>query len=328
MNLGRFSDIMGRMDVSIVVPMFNEAETLPHLHAAISAAMAPHGAEYEMLFVDDGSTDATFEVARSLAAADPRLRVVRLRRNAGQTPAMAAGFAHGTGRVFVTLDADLQNDPADIPALLSKLDEGYDIVCGWREKRDDPFLTRRLPSIVANRIIAAVTGVPIRDNGCSLKAYRADLLRRVPLYGDMHRFIPAMARPAGARVAQIPVRHHARRFGRSKYGLSRIWKVLLDLLMVRLIASSAARPLAGFGTAAFASGTLGMLGLAWCARIAVRDPSAGVLVPMGTSALFLALACFLALCGLLCELVKSRGTMTSVPGDRVGAPSAACGGAP
>ncbi len=300
------------MDLSIIVPMYNEEASLPHLHAAIVRAMATSGVDYEMVFVDDGSSDSTFEVARGLAAGDSRLRVVRLRRNAGQTPAMAAGFEHARGERFVTLDADLQNDPEDIPRLLATLDEGYDIVCGWREKRNDPFLTRRLPSLVANRIIARVTGVPIRDNGCSLKAYRADLIRRVPLYGEMHRFIPAMAKPAGARVAQIPVRHHPRRYGRSKYGLSRVWKVLLDLLMIRLLASSAASPLAGFGTAAAGAALLGGLGVAWCVRIAWRDPSSGLLVPMGVSALFLTLSCFLALSGLLCELVKSRGALTPV----------------
>jgi glycosyltransferase involved in cell wall biosynthesis len=305
------------MDVSIIVPMYNEEASLPHLHAAIVRAMADSGSEYETIFVDDGSTDSTFEVARALAARDPRLRVVRLRRNAGQTPAMAAGFAQARGERFVTLDADLQNDPADIPMLLKALDDGFDIVCGWREKRHDPLLTRRVPSWVANRIIARVTGVPIRDNGCSLKAYRADLIRRIPLYAEMHRFIPAMAKPAGARVAQIPVRHHPRRFGRSKYGLSRIWKVLLDLLMIRMIASSSARPLAGFGSAAAGAGLLGAVAAAWGARVAWREPEIGILVPMGVSALFLTLSCFLGLCGLLCELVKSRGEVTPAIGVRV-----------
>lgn len=293
-----------RVELSIVVPMFNEEASLPLLHEAIVEAVAPLGVAYEILFVDDGSTDGTFGVARSLAASDTRLRVVRLRRNVGQTPAMAAGIDHARGKTIVTLDADLQNDPADIPRLLDALAQGHDMVCGWRERRKDPFLSRRLPSIVANRLIAAVTGVPIRDNGCTLKAFRADLMRNVPLYSEMHRFLPAMAMPEGARIAQLPVRHHPRRFGRSKYGIERTFKVLFDLLTIRA-AVSASRPFSRFAKAATAAALPGLLSLWWCSRVVASMPGGSVLVPFACASLFFSLSCFLLVCGALCELVHA-----------------------
>ena len=292
-------------DLSIVVPMFNEEASLPLLHAAIVEAVAPLGVAYEILFVDDGSTDGTFDVARSLAATDTHLRVVRLRRNVGQTPAMAAGIDHARGKTIVTLDADLQNDPADIPRLLDVLAQGHDLVCGWRERRKDLFLSRRLPSIVANRLISSVTGVPIRDNGCSLKAFRADLMRGVPLYSEMHRFLPAMAMPEGARIAQLPVRHHARRFGRSKYGMERLFKVLFDLLTIRAAVVSASRPFSRFAKAATAASLPGLLSLGWGFRVAASHPGASVLVPFACASLFFSLSCFLLVCGALCELVHA-----------------------
>jgi glycosyltransferase involved in cell wall biosynthesis len=294
-----------RVELSIVVPMFNEEASLLLLHAAIVEAVAPLGVAYEILFVDDGSTDRTFDVARSLAASDTRLRVIRLRRNFGQTPAMAAGIDHARGKTIVTLDADLQNDPADIPRLLDVLAQGHDMVCGWRERRKDPFFSRRLPSMVANRLIAAVTGVPIRDNGCTLKAFRANLMRSVPLYSEMHRFLPAMAMPEGARIAQLPVRHHPRRFGRSKYGIERMFKVLFDLLTIRA-AVSASRPFSRFAKAATAAALPGLLSLVWGFRVAASLPGASVLVPFACASLLFSLACFLLVCGALCELIHSQ----------------------
>ncbi len=240
-------------ELSIVVPLFNEEDNVGPLYEAIAAALEPLPVAVELLLVDDGSRDGTF--ARALAlprSAKPQLRIVKLKRNYGQTAAMATGIALARGRVIVTMDGDLQNDPADIPRLLAKLEEGYDLVVGWRRERKDHW-SRVLPSKIANRLIGWITGVPIKDNGCSLKAYRAELIKAIPLYAEMHRFIPAMASLAGARVAELEVRHHPRRFGRSKYGFSRIYKVLVDLLAIATILDFARRPmrwLVGTGLAA------------------------------------------------------------------------------
>ena len=223
--------------LSIVVPVYNEEENIPLLFEKIRAVCKTIGDSYEVLFVDDGSRDGTFEVLSELSKQFPELGVIRFQRNAGQTAAMAAGFESARGQQIVSMDGDLQNDPDDIPKLLEKLNEGYDLVCGWRKKRQDKFFTRRFPSVVANWIIGNVTGVPIHDNGCSLKAYRASVIKQVPLYGEMHRFIPAMSTVAGARIAEIVVTHHPRRFGESKYGLGRVWRVALDILAFKFIIS-------------------------------------------------------------------------------------------
>ncbi|MFN2227982.1 MAG: glycosyltransferase family 2 protein [Anaerolineae bacterium] len=235
------------MDISVVVPVLNEEESLPHLHQQLSQVLVAGGYNYEIIVVDDGSTDGSFQVLCDLQAADPHLRVVRFRRNHGQTAAFAAGFDRARGGVVITIDADLQNDPADIPALVEKMAEGYDVVSGWRVDRQDRFLDRRLPSLIANRLIAWITGVHIHDYGCSLKAYRHDVLQDVRLYGEMHRYLPALAHAVGARVTEIPVRHHPRRFGQAKYGLSRTAKVMLDILAVRFLMSYSTRPLHIFG---------------------------------------------------------------------------------
>ncbi len=231
-------------DLSVVVPLYDEEDNVRPLFEAVRAVLRELPLRAELVLVDDGSRDDTFARARALPR-DPALpvRIVRLRRNCGQTVAMATGIRLARGRVIVTMDGDLQNDPRDIPRLLAKLEEGYDLVVGWRRRRRDHW-SRVLPSRVANRLIGWVTGVPIRDNGCSLKAYRAALIRRIPLYAEMHRFIPAMASLAAPRIAELEVRHHPRRFGRSKYGFSRIYKVLLDLLTIRTILSFARRPVA------------------------------------------------------------------------------------
>ena len=221
--------------LSIVVPVYNEEDNIHPLFEKIQTVCETIGDTYEVLFVDDGSSDATFAVLSKLRKRVPQVVVIRFKENAGQTAAMAAGFEFARGERIISMDGDLQNDPADIPKLLEKLDEGYDLVCGWRKERQDKFLTRRVPSIVANWIIGKVTGVPIHDNGCSLKAYRASVIKRVPLYGEMHRFIPAMSTVAGARIAEIVVTHHPRRFGQSKYGLGRVWRVALDIIAFKLI---------------------------------------------------------------------------------------------
>ena len=232
-----------KLILSIVVPVYNEEENVRLLFEKIQAVCETIGETYEVLFVDDGSHDDTFAVLSELSKQKPELKVIRFEKNAGQTAAMAAGFEFAQGQRIISMDGDLQNDPTDIPKLLKKLDEGYDLVCGWRKERQDKFLTRRVPSIVANWIIGKVTGVPIHDNGCSLKAYRASVIKQVPLYGEMHRFIPAMSTVLGARIAEIVVTHHPRRFGESKYGLGRIWRVMLDIIAFKFIISVfASRP--------------------------------------------------------------------------------------
>jgi len=245
------------MDLSIVIPLYNEEENVELLYEQLKATLNELGREYEIIIVDDGSTDRSFDVLKRLHEDDKRLKVIRFRRNFGQTAAFAAGFDRSQGQVVITLDADLQNDPADIPLLLEKIEEGYDVVSGWRLHRQDPFLTRRLPSIIANRLISHVTGVHLHDYGCSLKAYRREVVKNVQLYGELHRFIPAIASWMGISVAEVPVRHRPRRFGKSKYGLSRTSKVLLDLLTVRFLLSYSTRPIhifGGMGLISFAVG--------------------------------------------------------------------------
>ena len=223
--------------LSIVVPVYNEEENVRLLFEKTQAVCETIDEAYEVIFVDDGSRDETFAVLSELCKRFPELVVIRFQKNAGQTAAMAAGFEFARGQRIVSMDGDLQNDPGDIPKLLEKLNEGYDLVCGWRKERQDKFLTRRVPSIVANWIIGRVTGVPIHDNGCSLKAYRASVIKQVPLYGEMHRFIPAMSTVVGSRIAEIVVTHHPRRFGESKYGLGRVWRVALDIVAFKFIIS-------------------------------------------------------------------------------------------
>lgn len=247
------------MDVSIVVPILNEEETVEPLFHKIVEAMEPTGYAYEVIFVDDGSTDGTARILERLAYESPCLRVIHFRRNFGQTAGLAAGFNRARGEVIVTLDADLQNDPADIPTLLDRIGEGYDVVSGWRRRRHDPFLTRRLPSLVANRLISKITGVRLHDYGCTLKAYRREIVRDVRLYGEMHRFIPALASWVGGRIAEVEVTHHPRRFGASKYGMGRTVRVLLDLVTVKFLLRYSTGPIQIFGRIGFLFGLPGGL---------------------------------------------------------------------
>jgi len=235
------------LDLSVVVPIYNEAESIETLVNAIAIALRETRLNYEIICVDDGSKDGSTEVLTDLASRRIDLKAVILRRNYGQTPAMAAGFECATGKIIVTLDGDLQNDPADIPMLLAKLAEGYDLVSGWRQKRQDAALTRLLPSKIANLIIARVTGVKLHDYGCSLKAYRSELIADMNLYGELHRFLPALAYIEGARITEVPVRHHPRRFGKSKYGLGRTIRVVMDLLTVFFMKKFLTRPMHVFG---------------------------------------------------------------------------------
>ncbi|GFO70129.1 glycosyl transferase [Geomonas limicola] len=235
------------MDLSIVVPIYNEEDNIPVLCARISEALADTRLEYELILVDDGSSDNSYAGLKLAASSDPRVKVVKLRRNFGQTAAMAAGFDNAKGRVVIPMDGDLQNDPLDIPLLLARIDEGYDVVSGWRKDRKDTFINRRLPSILANGFISRMTGVHLHDYGCTLKAYRREVLEDVNLYGEMHRFVPALAHQVGARVTEMPVRHHERLHGVSKYGISRTMKVILDLMTVKFLLSYSTKPIQLFG---------------------------------------------------------------------------------
>ena len=249
-------------EVSVFLPVYNEEPNLLPLHAKLNEALKKLGRSAEIIYVDDGSTDASLRILREISNLDPRVRVVALRRNYGQTAAMAAGIDAAKGKVLIPMDADLQNDPADITRLLQKLDEGYDVVSGWRKNRKDKMVTRKIPSMIANRLISWIGGVPLHDYGCSLKAYRRESLQDVRLYGEMHRFIPIYAAWAGARVTEIPVEHHARTMGKSKYGLSRTLKVVFDLMTIKFMASYQTKPIyvfGSFGMLAFAISILGGL---------------------------------------------------------------------
>ena len=259
-------------DVSVVIPIHNESPNIQDLYRELTATLERGGASYEILFVDDGSEDDSYEQLVRLQERDVRLRIIRFRRNFGQTAAFAAGFAHARGRLIVASDGDLQNDPADIPALLAKIDEGYDIVCGWRKVRKDPWLTRRLPSMLANRLISWTTGVRLHDYGCSLKVFRAEVVKPLRLYGEMHRFLPAIASEMGVTIAEVVVNHRPRRRGRSNYGLGRTVRVVLDLVTVKFLLSYSTRPLQMFGLIGLGVGALGGLILAYLAYVRLTTP--------------------------------------------------------
>ena len=245
-------------DLSVVIPLHNEEPNVAELHRELTAALGAWGRSYEILLVDDGSTDGTFGVLKALQAGDPHVRVIAFRRNFGQTAAFAAGFAHARGRVIATSDGDLQNDPRDLPMMVDLLDDGHDIVCGWRRERRDPWLTRRLPSNLANWLISRTTGVQLHDYGCSLKVFRGEVVRSLRLYGEMHRFIPAIASEQGVRIAEVEVNHRPRRFGASKYGLSRTVRVILDLFTVKFLLSYSTQPIQIFGPPGLLMGTVGL----------------------------------------------------------------------
>jgi glycosyltransferase involved in cell wall biosynthesis len=244
--------------VSIVIPLYNEEESIPHLYGAIKEVMDGTGRAYEIIFVDDGSRDKSFALLSELQKSDKRVVVVGFRRNFGQTAAMAAGFDYAEGEVIVTMDADLQNDPKDIPKLLEASKE-YDVVSGWRKNRKDKFLSRRLPSVIANWLISFVTGVALHDYGCTLKAYRSEVIKNIRLYGEMHRFIPAIANWVGATITEVETTHHPRKYGTSKYGISRTVRVILDLITVKFLQSFSTRPIHAFGPAGLLLSGIGFL---------------------------------------------------------------------
>ncbi len=251
------------MDISVVIPVFNEEDGLPSLNAMLRDALDQLPISSEIIFVDDGSTDGSVAVLSALAARDSRIQVIRLRRNYGQTAAMMAGIQHASGAVIIPMDADGQNDPHDIPRLLAKLDEGYDVVSGWRNAREDKAMSRVLPSKIANWLISRVMGVSLHDYGCTMKAYKRDVIEDVRLYGEMHRFIPIFAAWEGARVTELPVTHHPRKFGTSKYGLGRIVRVLLDLLTLFFIDRALDRPMQFFGKIGLGAFVLSVLVFIW-----------------------------------------------------------------
>ncbi|MCO4763188.1 MAG: glycosyltransferase family 2 protein [Myxococcales bacterium] len=291
-------------DLSIVLPVFDEEESLPPLWEALRAVLAEMDKSWEVIFVNDGSTDGSDAVLDGLAATETRIKVIHFRRNFGQTAALAAGFEVATGDAVVALDADLQNDPKDIPAMLARLDEGFDVVCGWRHDRQDAELSVNLPSRIGNWLIGKVTGVRLHDYGCTLKAFRADLLADIRLYGEMHRYLPVFAHLAGGKISEMKVQHHARRWGKSKYSVIKVFRVLLDLLTVHFLASYATKPLYFFGrlTAAAWASSIGCVGWAAYRKFAdgefVKDQPIFML-----GVLFATVGLQLLVFGLLAELV-------------------------
>jgi dolichol-phosphate mannosyltransferase len=256
---------------SVVVPVMNEEENVPLLHQAISAAMQAWGRAYEIVVVDDGSTDRTFPLLEEIAQRDPHLRVVKFRRNFGQSAAMGAGFQYARGEVVVTMDGDLQNDPQDIPMVVEELQKGYDVVSGWRKNRRDKLIIRKVPSKIANRLIRQTTQVTLHDTGCSLKAYRREVVDKISLYGELHRFIPALARVEGARIGEVVVNHHERKFGQSKYNLTRTFRVIMDLTTLNLLLKYLTKPLHFFGALAMIFNALGLGTLFYAAFNALQN---------------------------------------------------------
>ena len=290
-------------ELSLFLPVLDEDENLRPMHARIQSALDTLGKTAEVIYVDDGSTDKSLAILKELAEADDRVRVISLRRNYGQTAAMSAGIDAAKGEILIPMDADLQNDPADIKRLLDKLDEGYDVVSGWRKNRQDKLISRKIPSQIANRIISWIGGVPLHDYGCSLKAYRRDVIQDVKLYGEMHRFIPIYASWAGARVAEIPVDHHARTMGKSKYGISRTVKVVFDLMTIKFMASYGTKPIYVFGTFGMLAFFLSMIAGVWSIVLKFYGTSF-ILTPLPVIAIvMLAISMQFFLMGLLAELL-------------------------
>ena len=291
------------LDISVFLPVYNEEPNLRPLHAKMTDALATLGRTAEIIYVDDGSSDGSLEVLREIAGRDARVRVIALRRNYGQTAAMSAGIDAARGRVLIPMDADLQNDPADIKRLLEKLDEGYDVVSGWRKNRQDKAITRKFPSMLANRLISWIGGVPLHDYGCSLKAYRCDSLADVRLYGEMHRFIPIYASWAGARVTEIPVDHHARTMGVSKYGLSRTLKVVFDLVTIKFMASYQTKPIYVFGSFGVLAFAVSFIAGLWALFLKFVEGVSFILTPLPILAIVMfAVAIQFFLMGLLAEM--------------------------
>jgi glycosyltransferase involved in cell wall biosynthesis len=291
-------------ELSLFLPVLDEEENLRPMHAKIQEALTSLGKTAEVIYVDDGSTDSSLKILREIAAQDARVRVISLRRNYGQTAAMSAGIDAAQGEILIPMDADLQNDPKDIARLLEKLDEGYDVVSGWRKNRKDKLLMRKIPSWIANSVISKIGGVPLHDYGCSLKAYRRDVLQDVKLYGEMHRFIPIYASWAGARVTEIPVDHHARTMGKSKYGISRTIKVIFDLMTIKFMAEYHTKPIYVFGTFGVLAFFLSMIAAIWAFVLKFVYGTSFILTPLPIIAVvMLAISVQFILMGLLAEML-------------------------
>lgn len=291
-------------ELSLFLPVLDEEDNLRPMHAKIQAALETLGKTAEVIYVDDGSTDKSLAILKEIAAEDGRVRVISLRRNYGQTAAMSAGIDAAKGEILIPMDADLQNDPADIAKLLKKLDEGYDVVSGWRKNRQDKMISRKIPSKIANRIVSWIGGVPLHDYGCSLKAYRREVIQDVKLYGEMHRFIPIYASWAGARVAEIPVDHHARTMGKSKYGISRTIKVIFDLMTIKFMAEYHTKPIYVFGAFGMIAFLISMVAGLWATVLKFGYDVSFILTPLPVIAVvMLAISVQFFLMGLLAELL-------------------------
>lgn len=297
------------MDLSIVIPVFNEEESIAPLYKAITRAVKSLQLDYEIIFVDDGSTDKTFDRAFRFAKENSELKIIQLNRNYGQSAALNAGIENAKGRLIVTMDGDLQNDPEDIERLLNKINEGYDIVLGWRKKRKDNLLFRKIPSKVANVLIRHVTGTGIKDQGCAMRVCRSEVIKQFDIYSDMHRYLPVIAVMAGARMTQIEVKHHSRKLGKSKYGLSRIYKVLLDLVAVKTIWTGFYRPLFGFGAGAIIFALISLIFFLVSIISFFLNPGETIIIPLGISMLLGALSLFLLVLGFICDLAYQTSSV-------------------
>ncbi|MBA3631911.1 MAG: glycosyltransferase family 2 protein [Acidobacteria bacterium] len=303
-KLSNLTEAKTAPELSLFLPVLNEEDNLRPMHAQIQEALNLLGKTVEVIYVDDGSTDKSLQILREIAAEDSRVRVISLRRNYGQTAAMSAGIDAANGEILIPMDADLQNDPKDIARLLEKLDEGYDVVSGWRKNRQDKLISRKIPSQIANKIISIIGGVPLHDYGCSLKAYRHDVIQDVKLYGEMHRFIPIYASWAGARVTEIPVDHHARTMGKSKYGISRTIKVIFDLITIKFMASYQTKPIYVFGTFGLLAFLISMIAGVWALFLKLVEGVSFILTPLPIIAVvMLAISVQFFLMGLLAELL-------------------------
>jgi glycosyltransferase involved in cell wall biosynthesis len=297
----------GAPEISIVVPLYNEEDNVGPLCRAVRDALREWDRDWELVLVDDGSTDRTLELGLEEARADRRLRMLKMRRNAGQTQAMAAGFARARGEIIVSMDGDLQNDPRDIPLVVARLDRGYDVVCGWRKDRKDAWLSRTFPSKIANRLIAWVTGIPIHDNGCSLKAYRASVIRSIRLYSEMHRFLPAMSSMTGARIDEVVVRHHPRIHGESKYGIMRTFKVLNDMIVIKMLTQFSNRPGVWFALLSLPFLVLGVLSATvWLVQLSLPETSPSIVFP-SVAVMLVYLFGHLMVLSILAEFLLARG---------------------
>ncbi len=312
----------GSKYLSVIVPVYNEEENIPLLHESIQRVLSQQEFSYEVIYVDDGSTDGTFAKLRVLVDNNQHIQIVRLRRNFGQTAALAAGVAQSQGAILVFMDGDLQNDPIDITRLLAKLEEGYDVVSGWRKQRQDAQLSRKLPSMLANKLISKVTGVHLHDYGCTLKAYRRTVFQHMHLYGEMHRFMPAYAALVGAAIAEIEVNHHARRFGKSKYGISRTVRVILDLITLKFLGSYGTKPLYAFGIPGLSALSIGgLLSALWLGRkVFPSHVQEQRRTSLSLSMLFTGFGLQSVMLGLLAELLmrtyyESQGKVTYVVRD-------------